>query len=142
MIERPKSEVAKLVCDGRWQAKHLKSFRTQFGDDALFYALFDPFDYSSASEYTFHDQQLAGRLLLEFQPSCPILVGEAIKRSLGQWNRSVEELPWYLERCFGREAVVNATHEIETNDNLTDENIEELKTYRFWIVGHPKISDG
>jgi hypothetical protein len=141
MIERAKSEVARLVCDGRWQIKHLKSFRTQFGDDALFDALFDPFDSLSRSDYTFHDQQLVGKLLLEFQPQCPIPIGDAIERSLNQWNRSVEELPWYLERCFGRHAVLEAIQKIEENDELTNKEIEELKTYRYWIVGPQATND-
>ena len=142
MKPREKSEVARLVCDHRWQFKHLDCFRTQFGDAALFDALFDPFDSLSQTEYTFHNQQLVGKLLLELQPKCPITVQEAIERSLSQWNRSVEELPWYLERCFGREAVLDAITKIEQNDSLNSEELKELKTYRYWIIGPPGANDG
>ena len=135
MKRRHKSEVARLVCDGRWKTKHLRAFRTQFGDTALFDVFFDPFDSSSDSEYTFYEQQFFGQLLLEFQPECPIPLDSVIERSLEKWNRSVEELPWYFERCFGQAAVLNTTREIAKRGGLTNEEIEKLKTFRYWLVG-------
>jgi len=133
MIKRSKSEVARLVCDGRWKLKHLKSLRTQFGDHALFDALYEPFDSNSHSQYTFDDQQIAGTLLLELQPECAMSSREAIERSLHQWNRSIEELPFYLARCFGRDAVLAALDEIERHSQLDDAAIAELETYRYWL---------
>ena len=133
MMERHKTEVARLVCDGRWKLKHLKSFQAQFGDRALFDALYEPFDSTSESEYTFNDQQIAGTLLLELQPKCALGAKEVIERSLHQWNRSVEELPFYLARCFGRDTVLTVVDEIQHDPQLDDQAIEELETYRFWL---------
>ena len=133
MEPRDKTEVARLVCDRRWKLKHLKSFRTQFGDHALFDALYEPFDSASEAGYTFNDQQIAGNLLLELQPACSMTAKEAIQRSLHQWNRSVEELPFYLANFFGREAVLAAVDEIAKRSDLGDQATDELRTYRFWL---------
>ena len=133
MEQRDKTEIARLVCDGRWKLKHLKSFRTQFGDEALFDALYEPFDATADAEYTFNDQQIAGTLLLELQPECKMETRDVIERSLHQWNRSVEELPLYLARCFGRQAVLAAISDIEQKTELDHQATEELKTYRYWL---------
>ena len=135
MKPRDKTEVARLVADGRWKIKHLKSLRTKFGDRALFEALYEPFDSASEAEYDFSDQQIAGRLLLELQPECVLTPREAVERSLHQWNRSVEELPFYLDDCFGREALLAAIAEIEQESTLDTQAAEELETYRFWLLG-------
>lgn len=65
MKQRDKTEVARLIGDGRWNLKHLKSFRTRFGDRALIEALYEPFESDSDAEYTYNDQQISGTMLLE-----------------------------------------------------------------------------
>jgi hypothetical protein len=54
-------------------------------------------------------QEYAGRLLMKINPPCPQDLYVVLRSLLPKWNRSVEELPWYLGRVFGDDAVVRAS---------------------------------
>ncbi len=66
MIARAPDEVRKLVSAGRWKRKHLESMRRQFGDEALFDALFSAF--TQSPPLSLSEQQAPGTYLLELKP--------------------------------------------------------------------------
>ena len=48
-------------------------------------------------------QEYAGQLLMKIKPRCPDELDYVLRRLLPKWDRSVEQLPWYLAEVFGRE---------------------------------------
>jgi hypothetical protein len=75
-------------------------------------------------------QQYSGSLLLRLQPPCTRPVVEVLSELLPNWNRSIEELPKYLERTFGRGALLSALDELDRQD-VVDAAV--LQTVRFWL---------
>src|SRR5262245_39468854 len=130
MVRRTPTEIRQLVCEGRWQRKHLAAVQQEFGDDLLFDALFGVF---TGGSHGFQDQQLAGQYLLQLRPSCQLPVAVAIRQSLAYWNLSIEELPFYFWRVFGRDAVSEALAALEAEGGLTDSELRAIQTYRYWL---------
>jgi hypothetical protein len=75
-------------------------------------------------------QEYVGTVLLQLQPPCPIDPAAALRKTLPGWNRSVEQLPFYFERAFGREALLAALVELEA---AGDVDPVKLATVRFWL---------
>jgi len=96
-MRRTPTEILQLVCEGRWQRKHLAAMQQQFGDDLVFDALFGVF---TGESHGFPDQQLAGRYLVQLRPNCHLPLALAVRRSLAHWNLSIEELPFYFWRVL------------------------------------------
>ena len=133
MEQREPSEIRKLLYEGRWQLKHLLSFRKQFGDALLHDALIGAFTDSSESAHHYQRQEVCGRYLLELCPSCQMPVKQAMRSILARWNLSVRQLPCYFEQVFGREVVLQALREIESEGNLSETEQESIKTFRYWL---------
>jgi hypothetical protein len=133
MEQREPSEIRKLLYEGRWQLKHLLSMRTQFGDEFLHDTLIGAFTDSVEPDHHYQHQQVCGRYLLELCPSCHLPVKQAMRSALAKWNLSVEQLPYYFEKVFGREAVLQAIKEIEAEGNLTETEQASVKTFRYWL---------
>lgn len=73
-------------------------------DNELFFGLFS-FFYDPAIQSSFERQQLAGTLLYELCPVCPLKLDGAIYAIPTHWNLSVEEVPWYFCKVFGKNVV-------------------------------------
>jgi len=130
MERRTPNEIRQLVCEGRWQRKHLTAVQQQFGDDLLFDALFGAF---ADDAHGFQEQQRAGRYLIQLRPSCRLPLALAIRQSLPHWNLSIEELPFYFSKVFGRDAVSNTLAELEAEGGFTDLELRAILTYRYWL---------
>ncbi len=133
MKRRPPSEVRRLLCEGRWQRKHLLSLQKKFGDAFLFDVLFGVFTEPSEPVQHYHNQEVCGRYLCALRPPCHLPLKVALRDSLPRWNLSVEQLPWYLWQVFGREAVLQALQEIEAEDSLSEAHRTGITTCRYWL---------
>ena len=100
----------------------------------MFFGLF-AFFYDSTLQENVHDRQkLAGVLLLEISPGCPLQLDGCIFGSAQYWDLSVEELPWYLCKMFSKSAVIPLLDELITE---CDEKLSRnLKTMLFWSKGY------
>jgi hypothetical protein len=129
MMRRTASEIRELVCGGRWKRSHLLAVQREFGDQLLFDSLFGVF----TEARTYPEQQIAGRHLLELQPACSVALEQAIRLSLPNWNLSVEEVPFYFCRVFGRDSVLEALDAIDRGVDLSETDRNSIQTYRFWL---------
>jgi hypothetical protein len=75
-------------------------------------------------------QQYAGSLLLKLQPTCARPVMDVLLELLPNWNRSIEELPHYLEQFFGRDSVLTALDEIDRRGAL---DAVLTTAVRYWL---------
>ncbi|XXX72338.1 hypothetical protein WMF30_32290 [Sorangium sp. So ce134] len=76
-------------------------------------------------------QQYAGALLLKLRPPCSGPLAELLRRVLPRWNPSVEQLPWYLAGCFGRDAVIAC---LDALDESGEVNRSLIASARFWMT--------
>jgi hypothetical protein len=75
-------------------------------------------------------QQYAGSLLSKLRPSCARSVIDVLLELLPNWDRSIEELPHYLEHVFGRDAVLSAVDDLDRRA-IVDPVL--TRTVRYWL---------
>lgn len=62
----------------------------------------------------FANQQFAGSLLFDLQPSCTLELREAIQGLLKGYNLSIKELPWYFAQQYGKPVVLETLEKLRT----------------------------
>lgn len=73
----------------------------------------------------------AATVLFFLRTECPIPCKDAVRALLDGWDVSLEELPYYLERCFGFKSVQAAIDELE-QESLTERQRAVLSTVSYW----------
>jgi len=135
MIARPPDEVRKLVSAGKWKRKHLEALRRDFGDQALFDALFSAFTQNPPVPCA--DQEAPGGYLLELKPKGAQGLRALIRASLPGWNLSIEQLPFYFRDTYGLEQVLLALESLVSEPGVTPQERQALQAHRFWLRGQP-----
>ncbi len=135
MTLKPRSsrELAEKL--GKWRAREFSAVQEHFGDSALFDGLFHVFCFGDSVEDSLAAQKMAGELLLELDPKCPISAPELLARSMTQWDRSAEELPFYALRQFGKEVLLAAIADMEADTTKSEAGRDKLETWRYWLKG-------
>ena len=131
MIARSPEEVRKLVSTRRWKRKHLEALRRDFGDQALFDALFSAF--TQQPPVPCGDQEAPGDYLLELKPRGAQELQSLIRASLAGWNLSIEQLPFYFRDTYDIEEVRLAIERLELDASLDADERKALDTYRWWL---------
>ncbi|MEP0853801.1 MULTISPECIES: hypothetical protein [Cyanophyceae] len=80
----------------------------------------------------FADQQFAGRLLLDLQPTCTLELTEAIQGLLKGYNLSIEELPWYFAQQYGKQVVLEILEKL-TSELTGEQQQQSIKTWEWWL---------
>jgi hypothetical protein len=75
-------------------------------------------------------QEYAGLLLLQLEPPCNEPLPDLLRSVLPTWDRSVEQLPFYLAETFGRDAVLHAVAEPSVTAAIEQGQLEAV---RFWL---------
>ncbi|MDH3348014.1 MAG: hypothetical protein OEM02_07935 [Desulfobulbaceae bacterium] len=131
---RSAKDIRTKFYEGKWRChREIKLAQEQLGDEIIFEALYGVFIDPDIDEEQFEIQHQAGHCLLKLLPKCKGNLVELIKDSLLVWNRSVEELPWYFFKQFGKKDILVAIEEIEHNYKLKDSENKKLRTYKYWL---------
>ncbi|WP_437933294.1 hypothetical protein [Sorangium sp. So ce341] len=77
-------------------------------------------------------QEYAGELLTRLRPPCSSPLTDLLRSVLPGWNRSIEQLPWYLADVFGSKAIVESLDEIDRCGTI---DREQTIAVRFWLKG-------
>jgi hypothetical protein len=80
----------------------------------------------------FRVQVGAGGLLWKVKPKYERNLREDIKRSLQNWDVSVEELPWYFAEVTGIEKVREEIKSLLT-ETLDETSRKKAETYFYWL---------
>ncbi len=79
----------------------------------------------------FAAQDLTAKLLLELMSETTYSLDEITKIILPSWNKSVEELPWYLALKFGESEFRNALTKIRVGAD--EREIDLAETFEWWL---------
>lgn len=82
----------------------------------------------------------AAWLLRRVNPKCPISCREAIQEMLGDWDVSIEEVPFYLAEQFGVATVRETVAELRTICAETDQ-VTLLDTIEYWLRCHEETGE-
>jgi hypothetical protein len=72
-------------------------------------------------------------------PPCRLSVDDAVASLLPTWDISIEEVPWYLVKQFGREAVLASVKRLRARerDPLA---VTRLRTIEYWANAAPAVA--
>jgi hypothetical protein len=84
------------------------------------------------TEKIYLDQKNAGRILKELNPKTDSNAELILNRILKNWNKSVEEIPFWLRDNYGIETLKNI-FSILSDKNLTELELDKLKTMKWWL---------
>nr|BAJ06967.1 hypothetical protein [uncultured bacterium] len=133
MRRRTPEEVREKLYSNNWHRREFAILQERFGDELLFEALYLVFCDPSPPGNPYEHQNFAGELLVNLNPSCPIPVVEFLRATLPHWNRSVEQLPVYVQLQFGREATVQAIAVLEGEAKDFENLSTKLSTCKYWL---------
>jgi hypothetical protein len=114
--------------DRRISREELEHLRQSIPPEMVADALLTVFSDPSRPMHAFRDQAKAGQLLLEWMPPCQRPLVEVLRNIAPCWNVSVEELPRYLSRVFGRDEVIEAATAL-----FRESGAETMKAIIYWL---------
>jgi len=117
------------------QIKQLISSCENAPEREQFFGLFSFFYDPTLQENAYQRQQLAATILYEISPSCPLNLDGVIYAMPKYWDLSIEELPWYLCKVFGKLKVQEFLEEL-LSDVKEGEIKKSFKTMLFWVKGY------
>lgn len=104
IIEKVSDSADRYGASNQQQLNQLLCSLANASDNEIFFGLFSFFN-DPDLQRSFERQQLAGTLLYELCPVCPLELDGAIYSIPAHWNLSVEEVPWYFCKVFGKNIV-------------------------------------
>jgi len=84
-------------------------------------------------ETHFRDQEFAGKILEKVNPQSKKDLKEVLLRVLKNWNKSVEQFPFWLRDNYGVNKLIETFAELD----LTETERDKLRTIKWWL----QISD-
>ncbi|MCF6283119.1 MAG: hypothetical protein L3J28_13115 [Candidatus Polarisedimenticolaceae bacterium] len=85
----------------------------------------------SLQENKFERQQLSGKILLSISPPPVLALDGSVYAAARFWDYSVEELPWYWCKTFGKESVTGFLNDL-LPDCAEEDLKRSIKTMLFW----------
>ncbi|WP_028374960.1 hypothetical protein [Leeuwenhoekiella sp. MAR_2009_132] len=101
-------------------------------DEIIVDGIVKVFEYEKRTETEYTDQKYAGKILEKLKPKSDLDLLVILKSTIGNWNKSVEEFPFWIKENYGIESVKNKLTEFETQ-NLTEIESDKLKTIKWWL---------
>jgi hypothetical protein len=135
IIEKIKSSADQYGASNYQQQKQLIFSCTNAPEREVFFGLFSFFYDEELQENKYERQQLSGVIMFAVTPSSPLSLDGSVYAAAKHWDYSVEELPWYWCKTFGKEAVTEFLSELIPD--CSDSNLKRsIETMLFWSKGY------
>jgi len=124
--------VDKLDKIGDLRIRQLTKILSKVNDQIIIDGIIEVFENEDRSKKLYADQKNAGIILKKLNPKTKVSIESILGRTLKNWNKSVEELPFWLKDNYGIEALKKAFSEME-NSTLTELEADKINTMRWWL---------
>lgn len=84
---------------------------------------------NSSTRLKYRDLECAGKILATIKPTTDKDLMEILQRTLTMWDKSIEELPFWLRDTYGLPKVQEVLNEIEQQGVETD----KIRTMKWWL---------
>ena len=135
IIEKIRNSADSYGSSNPQQIKQLTSSCKNVSARETFFGLFSFFYDPALQENAYQRQQLAGKILFKVAPECPLELDGVIYAAPKYWDLSIEELPWYICKVFGKYKVQKFLEELLPNVE-EGEIKQSFKTLLFWVNGY------
>lgn len=134
--EDVKNEILKSVDKidkiGDLRIRQLIKILTKVNDKIIIEGVIEVFENEKRKEKIYLDQKNAARILKELNPKTDTNIELILNRILKNWNKSVEEIPFWLRDNCGIETVKKAFSTLR-NKNLTELELDKVNTMQWWL---------
>ena len=137
IIEKVRNSADVYGASNPQQQKELVFSCKKAKEREVFFGLFSFFYDASLQNNQYERQQLAGTILFAIQPSSPLALDASVYAAAKHWDLSVEELPWYWCKVFGKTSVMNLLIEL-IPACVENELRTSVKTMLFWCRKYEK----
>jgi len=117
---------------GDLRIRQLVNILDKVNDEIIISGIIKIFKNTKRPNTEYVDQKYAGKILNRIKPKTEIDLILILKATIGNWNKSVEELPFWLKENYGIALLKNKLAEFE-NQNLNGIEFEKLKTMKWWL---------
>ncbi|MFH6993582.1 hypothetical protein [Flavobacterium sp. FlaQc-48] len=101
-------------------------------DEIIVSAIIKIFENVDRQNTQYTDQKYAGIILNKLKPKTQIDLSTILKSTIENWNKSVEEFPFWLKENYGLESLKNTLTEFDAQ-KLNDIQNEKIKTMKWWL---------
>lgn len=105
---------------------------SKVNDEIIIEGIISIFENEDRDQTIYTDQKYAGLILKKLQPKTTIDPKVILNPILKNWNKSVEELPFWLKNNYGIETLKNALSEIE-DQNVSEIITDKISTMKWWL---------
>ena len=85
----------------------------------------------------FQEQVVACKILTEIRPKSTLDLSEIVSRIIGTWDKSCEEIIFWLVRNYGIDKVKTCFNNLD-NTLSSEHEIDKLKTMKWWVETQEK----
>jgi hypothetical protein len=124
--------VDKIEEIGDLRIRQLIKILAKVNDEIIIEGVIEVIENEKRTEKIYLDQKNAGRILKELNPKTDSNAELILNRILKNWNKSVEEIPFWLRDNYGIETLKNI-FSILSDKNLTELELDKLKTMKWWL---------
>jgi hypothetical protein len=117
---------------GDLRIRQLINILDKVNDEIIISGIIKIFKNTKRPNTEYVDQKYAGKILNLIKPKTDIDLIIILKATAENWNKSVEELPFWLKENYGITLLKNKLVEFE-NQNLNDIESEKLKIMKWWL---------
>lgn len=131
-----KNEIIKSVDKidkiGDLRIRQLTKSLSKINDEIIIEGIIKVFENENRIEKLYIDQKSEGFILEKLNPKTKLDIVPILNRTLKNWNKSVVELPFWLNENYGIEIIQKAFLILEDN-NLTELESDKIKAMKWWL---------
>ncbi|WDF64593.1 hypothetical protein [Flavobacterium sp. KACC 22763] len=124
--------VDKTKKNGDLRIRQLIQVLKNVNNEIIIEGVLKVFGNENRSDTIYSDQKYAGLILQEINPKTDKNVGSILDFTLKNWNKSVVELPFWMQKNYGNQILKKGFTEYKTK-NLSDIEIDNLKTMEWCL---------
>ncbi|MEA9411598.1 hypothetical protein [Flavobacterium sp. PL02] len=117
---------------GDLRIRQLVNILDKVNDEIIIGGIIKIFKNTKRPNTEYVDQKYAGKILNSIKPKTEIDLILILKDTIKNWNKSVEELPFWLKENYGITLLKNKLAEFE-NQSLNDIESEKLIIMKWWL---------
>lgn len=117
---------------GDLRIRQLMKLLPKISDDIIIEGIVQVFENENRPETLYIDQKYAGKILLNFNPKTNQDIEVVLLRVLKNWNKSVEEFPFWLEKNYGTQKLQQVFLKLK-NSHLTEIELDKMGTMRRFL---------
>ncbi|QLC65712.1 hypothetical protein LPB248_05200 [Flavobacterium sp. LPB0248] len=124
--------VDKTKKNGDLRIRQLIQILKNVNNEIIIEGVLKVFGNENRSDTIYNDQKYAGLILQEINPKTDKNVSSILDFTLKNWNKSVFELPFWMQKNYGNQILKKGFTEYKTK-NLSDIEIDNLKTMQWCL---------